>query len=85
MERGKCPHRDSAYWHLQLQRVEQPVKPGVAVSLVRKLLAFNQGGAMGSGLAFCPPRYVSDMQDVEGGKRQDLTPLVRTRGAKGKT
>jgi 5'-nucleotidase len=32
---------DSAYMRLQLQRLEQPAPPGVAFSLVRKLLAFN--------------------------------------------
>jgi 5'-nucleotidase len=32
---------DRAYMQLQLQRVEQPARPGVAFSLVRKLLAFN--------------------------------------------
>jgi 5'-nucleotidase len=36
---------DRAYMQLQLQRVEQPAKPGVAFSLVRKLLAFNAGAA----------------------------------------
>ena len=36
-------HDDSAYTRLQLQRLEEPAKPGVAFSLVRKLLAFNQG------------------------------------------
>ena len=34
---------DSAYMQLQLQRVEQPARPGVAFSLVNKLLAFNTG------------------------------------------
>ena len=34
---------DRAYMKLQLQRLEVPAKPGVAFSLVRKLLAFNQG------------------------------------------
>lgn len=34
---------DSAYTQLQLQRLDVPAKPGVAFSLVRKLLAFNQG------------------------------------------
>ena len=34
---------DRAYMQLQLQRVEQPARPGVAFSLVRKLLAFNEG------------------------------------------
>jgi 5'-nucleotidase len=32
---------DRAYMQLQLQRVEQPALPGVAFSLVQKLLAFN--------------------------------------------
>jgi len=32
---------DRAYMALQLQRLEQPAKPGVAFSLVKKLLAFN--------------------------------------------
>jgi 5'-nucleotidase len=32
---------DRAYMQLQLQRVEQPARPGVAFSLVKKLLAFN--------------------------------------------
>ena len=34
---------DSAYMQLQLRRVQQPAKPGVAFSLVNKLLAFNEG------------------------------------------
>ena len=37
-------HDDKAYMQMQLQRVEQPAKPGVAFSLVKKLLAFNTGG-----------------------------------------
>ncbi|MFN9279293.1 MAG: 5'-nucleotidase [Betaproteobacteria bacterium] len=32
---------DRAYMQLQLQRLDQPARPGVAFSLVRKLLAFN--------------------------------------------
>jgi 5'-nucleotidase len=32
---------DSAYMKLQLERLEQPAKPGVALALVKKLLAFN--------------------------------------------
>ncbi|MEY4676743.1 MAG: hypothetical protein RLZZ470_1250 [Pseudomonadota bacterium] len=35
---------DRAYMDLQLQRLEQPAKPGVAFSLVKKLLAFNRPG-----------------------------------------
>lgn len=34
---------DRAYMALQLQRLDIPAKPGVAFSLVRKLLAFNDG------------------------------------------
>jgi 5'-nucleotidase len=34
---------DQAYMKLQLQRLDVPAKPGVAFSLVKKLLAFNQG------------------------------------------
>ena len=34
---------DRAYMQLQLQRVDQPARPGVAFSLVNKLLAFNAG------------------------------------------
>ncbi len=36
---------DRAYMQLQLQRLDQPAKPGVAFSLVRKLLAFNDADA----------------------------------------
>ncbi len=36
---------DRAYMQLQLQRLEQAAKPGVAFSLVQKLLAFNAQGA----------------------------------------
>ena len=35
---------DRAYMRLQLDRVDQPAKPGVAFSLVNKLLAFNTAG-----------------------------------------
>jgi len=38
-------HDDRAYMQLQLQRVDQPARPGVAFSLVHKLLAFNEGNA----------------------------------------
>ncbi len=33
---------DAAYMRLQLERIEQPAPPGVALQLVRKLLAFNR-------------------------------------------
>jgi len=35
---------DRAYMQLQLQRVDEPARPGVAFSLVNKLLAFNEDG-----------------------------------------
>jgi 5'-nucleotidase len=41
---------DKAYMRLQLDKLEQPAKPGVAFSLVKKLLAFNQS-ADGAALA----------------------------------
>jgi len=34
--------KDAAYMQLQLDRLDVPAKPGVAFSLVKKLLAFNQ-------------------------------------------
>ena len=37
-------HDDRAYMQLQLQRLEQPARAGVAFSLVNKLLAFNRAG-----------------------------------------
>jgi 5'-nucleotidase len=36
---------DRAYMTVQLERLEQPAKPGVAFRLVKKLLAFNIGEA----------------------------------------
>ena len=36
---------DRAYMQLQLDRLDTPAPPGVAFSLVQKLLAFNQDGA----------------------------------------
>jgi 5'-nucleotidase len=36
---------DHAYMQLQLQRLDQPARPGVAFSLVHKLLAFNDAAA----------------------------------------
>jgi 5'-nucleotidase len=42
---------DRAYMQLQSERLEAPAKPGVAFSLVKKLLAFNGAAADGSGAA----------------------------------
>ncbi len=36
---------DRAYMQLQESRLEQPARVGVAFSLIRKLLAFNEGGS----------------------------------------
>jgi len=36
---------DHAYMRLQLQRLDEPARPGVAFGLARKLLAFNAGAA----------------------------------------
>ncbi len=36
---------DQAYMELQMQRLDQPAQPGVAFSLIKKLLAFNEGQA----------------------------------------
>ena len=52
--------RDAAYMQLQLERLDVPAKPGVAFSLVKKLLAFNdapesQGQAPANGK---PPQRV---------------------------
>jgi 5'-nucleotidase len=44
-EHGEGPHKDRAYMDLQLERLEEPAKPGVAFSLVKKLLAFNDSAA----------------------------------------
>jgi 5'-nucleotidase len=41
-EQGSGQQRDRAYMQLQLERLDEPARPGVAFSLVRKLLAFNQ-------------------------------------------
>lgn len=35
-------HNDKTYMRLQLDKLEEPAKPGVAFSLVKKLLSFNQ-------------------------------------------
>ncbi len=41
-EQGSGPHKDRAYMKLQLEKLDEPARPGVAFSLVRKLLAFNE-------------------------------------------
>jgi 5'-nucleotidase len=44
-EHGHGPHKDRAYMKLQLEKLDVPAKPGVAFSMVRKLLAFNDAQA----------------------------------------
>lgn len=44
-EHGHGPHKDRAYMKLQLDKLDVPAKPGVAFSMVRKLLAFNDASA----------------------------------------
>ena len=48
-------HDDRAYMQLQLQRLDQPARPGVAFSLVNKLLAFNAAVQGPLGPAGPPP------------------------------
>jgi 5'-nucleotidase len=44
LARGAAPgiKPDAAYMQLQLERLDVPAKPGVAFSLIKKLLAFNE-------------------------------------------
>ena len=44
-EQGQGPLKDQAYMELQLAKLEEPARPGVAFSMVKKLLAFNDAKA----------------------------------------
>ena len=56
---------DRDYMRLQLARLDTPAKPGVAFSLVRKLLAFNHATAVTSVLAGeAPPPITSQPVEV---------------------
>jgi 5'-nucleotidase len=46
---------DRAYMRLQLERLDLPAKPGVAFSLVKKLLAFNQTPDVAKGSSSSQP------------------------------
>ena len=60
-EHGTGPHKDRAYMNLQLDRLELPAKPGVAFSLVKKLLAFNdRSGDRSSDMASDKANGMSD-------------------------
>ena len=66
-EQGQGQHRDRAYMALQLQRLDLPAKPGVAFSLVRKLLAFNQAEAAvpaATALDGTPPKTATQPVEV---------------------
>ncbi|MBK9238250.1 MAG: 5'-nucleotidase [Rhodoferax sp.] len=57
---------DRAYMRLQLSRLEQPAKPGVAFSMIKKLLAFNTNSPAGVALkGDAPPESGSRSQPVE--------------------
>ena len=65
-EQGDGKHKDRAYMALQLARLDQPAKPGVAFSLVRKLLAFNQPTSANLPLPQLDPAAAKpEMQPVE--------------------
>ena len=54
---------DRAYMALQLERLETPARPGVAFSLIKKLLAFNQ--------------ITSDLHDQPGSQPVEVVILSR--------
>ena len=56
---------DRAYMALQLQRLDLPAKPGVAFSLVQKLLAFNTVGAASANHDEHKPALQGTSQPVE--------------------
>ncbi len=58
---------DRAYMALQLQRLDIPAKPGVAFSLVKKLLAFNTVGTASADLGGLKPILQGAPAATEGG------------------
>ena len=58
---------DRAYMALQLQRLDIPAKPGVAFSLVKKLLAFNTVGSASADLGGLKPTLQGAPAATEGG------------------
>lgn len=57
---------DRAYMRLQLSRLEQPAKPGVAFSMIKKLLAFNTSSAARQATpGAVPPQVLPRSQPVE--------------------
>ncbi|HSB21719.1 MAG TPA: 5'-nucleotidase [Burkholderiaceae bacterium] len=69
---------DRAYMQLQLRRLEQPAPPGVAFSLVNKLLAFNAAGGSSLGPGGLPPEgQRAPSQRPGGGRRVEVVILSR--------
>ncbi|MFL6660958.1 MAG: 5'-nucleotidase [Rhizobacter sp.] len=65
---------DRAYMRLQLERVDRPAKPGVAFSLVNKLLAFNTADAPRVEVVILSRNDpVSGMRVFRSAKHYDLT------------
>ena len=60
---------DRAYMQLQLERLERPAPPGVAFSLVNKLLAFNEGGTGAPGGAPLVQVVILSRNDPVSGMR----------------
>ena len=58
--------KDAAYMQLQLDRLDVPAKPGVAFSLVKKLLAFNDVELLGSDTHFAAVRSTAPAGGAEG-------------------
>ena len=58
--------KDAAYMQLQLDRLDVPAKPGVAFSLVKKLLAFNDVELLGSDTHFAAVRSAAPAGRAEG-------------------
>jgi 5'-nucleotidase len=63
-------HDDRAYMQLQLQRLDQPAPPGVAFSLVNKLLAFNATSTDPLGPAGLAPEGERAPSERPGGARR---------------
>ena len=56
---------DRAYMQLQLSRLDLPAKPGVAFSLVKKLLAFNHAAPSAAAMLSGDARAINTSQPVE--------------------
>jgi len=68
---------DRAYMQLQLQRLEQPARPGVAFSLVNKLLVFNAPGEEPAGDPRRGPQGGAPSQRPGGAQRVEVVILSR--------